>query len=109
MAADFLLGLVSANLAASAAIVLVLILRDPVRRIAGARLAYWLWLTPVAAGIAVLLPALPANAPVAVTLRPVMQGALDTAAAWAVPAVPGLACTAGTAISGYHAAAPSNC
>lgn len=87
MAAEFLLALLAANLAAGAAIVLVLILREPVRRIAGARLAYWLWLTPVAAGIAALLPALPAGmAPVA-PIRPIMEDAFVSASGWVAPDV----------------------
>lgn len=57
MAADLLAILLKANLAASAAIVLVFILRKPVRRRFGARIAYAFWLTvPVAIG-ASLLPA----------------------------------------------------
>lgn len=60
-AADFLLALLSANIAAGAAILLVLVARGPVRRAAGARLAYWLWLTPIVAGFAGLIPAAPAQ------------------------------------------------
>lgn len=82
MAADFLLTLFAANLAASVAILVVFLLRGPIRRLAGARLAYWLWLTPVAASIAVMLPALPAGVAPAAPIRPMMEDALDTATSW---------------------------
>ncbi len=87
MAADFLVALLAANLAAGAAIVLVLILREPVRRIAGARLGYWLWLTPIAAGIAVLLPALPAGVAPGAPIRPMMESAFVSASGWVTPNV----------------------
>ena len=55
--ADILDSLVKANLASGAAILAVLALRKPVRSRFGARLAYGLWLLPLLAGAAVLLPA----------------------------------------------------
>ena len=51
-----LTGLAKANLAAGAAVLVVLILRKPVRAWFGARAAYVLWLAPLAAAAAVLLP-----------------------------------------------------
>lgn len=56
MAADLLDTLVRANLAAAAAILLVLVLRRPVRRLFDARAAYALWLTAPLAVVASLLP-----------------------------------------------------
>ena len=55
--ADFLIQLGQANLAAGAAILLVLALRAPARRRFGARLTYALWLLPPLAAAATLLPA----------------------------------------------------
>jgi beta-lactamase regulating signal transducer with metallopeptidase domain len=47
------------ELAASAAILLVLAIRRPARRILGAELAYRLWALPLAAALATLFPSLP--------------------------------------------------
>lgn len=56
--ADFLIALLELNLATAAAILLILMLRGPVRRLAGSEAAYALWLiAPVAAG-ASFLPSL---------------------------------------------------
>lgn len=57
MAAEVLTHLAFGNLAAGLAILLVLILRRPVRKLFGAEVAYLLWLLPLAAGFAALLPA----------------------------------------------------
>lgn len=57
MAADLLDLLVRANLALGAAVLLVLVLRRPVRRLFGARAAYALWAVAPLAMVAVLLPA----------------------------------------------------
>ena len=57
MAADLILALGRANLAEAVAIVAVLILRRPVRRLAGAGVAYGLWLAPVLAALCSLFPA----------------------------------------------------
>ena len=57
MAADLLALLVRANLAIGAAILLILVLRRPVRSLFGARAAYGLWLVAPLAALAVLLPA----------------------------------------------------
>ena len=56
-AADILGEILRANLAAGVAIVGVVALRKLARARFGARLAYGLWLLPVLAGVAVLLPA----------------------------------------------------
>ena len=56
-AADILGGLLRVNLAAGAAILVVVALRKLVRPRFGARLAYGLWLLPVLAGAAVTAPA----------------------------------------------------
>ena len=57
MAADLLSLLIRANLAIGVAVLLVLALRRPVRRLFGARAAYALWLIAPLAMLAVLLPA----------------------------------------------------
>lgn len=58
MSASSILGaLLIANVAASAAIVFVLLVRSKARKLVGARIAYWLWIIPLFAGLAVLLPA----------------------------------------------------
>ncbi|MEI9891626.1 MAG: hypothetical protein WDN45_15110 [Caulobacteraceae bacterium] len=56
-AAEVLDGLLRANLAAGAAILGAVALRKMARARFGARLAYGLWLLPVLAGAAVLIPA----------------------------------------------------
>jgi beta-lactamase regulating signal transducer with metallopeptidase domain/lipopolysaccharide export system protein LptA len=56
-AAEVLDALLKVNLASGAAILAVAALRKPARARFGARLAYGLWLLPVLAGAAVLLPA----------------------------------------------------
>lgn len=57
MASEILALLLRANLAIAAAVLLVLILRRPVRSLFGARAAYGLWLIAPLAALAVLLPA----------------------------------------------------
>ena len=57
MASDILLFLVEANLALAAAILLVLVLRRPVRKAFGARNAYALWLIAPLSIVALLIPA----------------------------------------------------
>jgi beta-lactamase regulating signal transducer with metallopeptidase domain len=58
MISDLLLALLKLNLAASAAIVLVLALRPAILKLFGAQATYALWLAPPLAGAACLLPAL---------------------------------------------------
>ncbi len=57
LAAEFLHALLRVNLAAGGAILLVLLLRKIVRPRFGARLGYSLWLLPILAALAVLVPA----------------------------------------------------
>jgi beta-lactamase regulating signal transducer with metallopeptidase domain len=54
---EFLALLIRANLVASGAVLAVLVLRHPVRRLFGARVAYGLWALVPLAGAAMLLPA----------------------------------------------------
>jgi beta-lactamase regulating signal transducer with metallopeptidase domain len=55
--AEAIEALIRANLAAGAAILLVMALRRPVRSRFGPEVAYWLWLAPILAVAASLLPA----------------------------------------------------
>jgi beta-lactamase regulating signal transducer with metallopeptidase domain len=64
MATEVLLALIRANIAASAAILLVLLLRRPARRLFGAELAYALWLAPPAAMLGAMLTASDDVAPI---------------------------------------------
>ncbi|CAN5305566.1 M56 family metallopeptidase [soil metagenome] len=57
MAAEIILLLLKVNLAIAGAVVLVLMLRAPVRRLFGAQAAYHLWLAVPIAAAAVLIPA----------------------------------------------------
>lgn len=57
MSAEVLQALTDTTLATSAAVLLVRLLRKPVRAAVGARAAYWLWLLVPAMAVAVLLPA----------------------------------------------------
>ncbi|HEX6638928.1 MAG TPA: M56 family metallopeptidase [Steroidobacteraceae bacterium] len=56
MAAELLRALIMTTLASSAAVLLVGLLRRPIRRLAGARAAYCLWLLVPALTLAVLIP-----------------------------------------------------
>jgi len=89
MIETILASLIRANLAAGAAILLVLAIRKLVRPRFGARAAYALWLAPLAAGLA----ALPPHAVTPSLITPVMQSAAVTAddfVAAAGPAASGL-------------------
>jgi beta-lactamase regulating signal transducer with metallopeptidase domain len=57
MAAEFLRTLILVTWASTVAMLLVALLRNPFRRVAGARAAYWLWLLVPALTLAVLIPA----------------------------------------------------
>jgi hypothetical protein len=57
MASDLILFLAKANLALAAAVLLVLVLRKPVRAAFGARCAYALWLVAPLSVLALLVPA----------------------------------------------------
>jgi bla regulator protein BlaR1 len=61
MTAEVLQALTDTTLASSAAVLLVRLLRKPMRAAAGARAAYWLWLLVPAMAAAVLLPAPPGD------------------------------------------------
>ena len=82
MIAALLLGLAKANLAAGAAVLAVLAARRIVRMRFGARAAYALWLAPLAAAAAVLVP----HPQLATPMSPMMLSA-ETAAAGAVDAI----------------------
>jgi hypothetical protein len=69
MAADLILGLARASLAASVAIIAVLLLRKPARRLVGAQIAYGLWIAPLLAAVCSLTPA-----PAEVTLIGRLEG-----------------------------------
>lgn len=58
MAELFALALTRAQIAAAAAVVLIILVRGPVRRLFGARLAYGLWLLVPAAAAAAVFPSL---------------------------------------------------
>jgi beta-lactamase regulating signal transducer with metallopeptidase domain len=55
--ADILAILLGVNLALAAAVAAVMVLRLPVRRLFGARIAYGLWILPALVALAMLLPA----------------------------------------------------
>ena len=74
MEADFARILVEATLASSTAVVIVCVLRKPLRRIAGAQSAYWLWLLVPATALAVFLPAPSYNNPLLVSPLPGFAG-----------------------------------
>ncbi|WP_426000081.1 M56 family metallopeptidase [Caulobacter sp. DWR1-3-2b1] len=74
MAAEVLTHLAFCNLAAGLAILLALILRHPTRALFGAEIAYLLWLLPVAAGLAALLPARAAEPGVVAARHFIMSG-----------------------------------
>lgn len=57
MVNDLLALIARSNIALAASVLLVLALRSPTRRLAGARIAYALWLTPPLAALACFLPA----------------------------------------------------
>ncbi|MDE2407789.1 MAG: TonB family protein [Xanthomonadaceae bacterium] len=85
---ELLQGLIEAIVAGSAAIVLVLVLRKPMRKAFGAQVAYALWLLPPLAILATLLPA----ATVAVERMPatsalVLPAGVAAAAAPVLPAI----------------------
>lgn len=103
---DLLLDLIRANLALSAAVVLVLLLRAPVGRRLGAQAAYWLWVVPPLAALASLLPArtlmvtVSAAAPLSATeIAP--PGALRAAAELPVLPPPDVLDVAGLAVAAW--------
>lgn len=85
MASDFLISLGLANLAAAGAVLAVLALRGPARRLFGAGIAYSLWLIVPGAMLATLVPARTilvevSSAPVA-TAPVILQATADASAA----------------------------
>lgn len=87
MAADALAILVWSSLTFSAAVLAVLALRGPARRLFGARIAYGLWLIPPLAGLAWLAPA----RRIEMGWSPAAEGAAGTMTAALTPALtPGL-------------------
>ncbi|OHE80187.1 MAG: hypothetical protein A2X76_04520 [Lysobacterales bacterium GWF1_69_6] len=78
MGSEFLVALAEATLATSLAVFAVLALRRPLRRLAGARLAYTAWAAVPLAGMAVLLPTAPAaTATLALVPSPLRLAAMD--------------------------------
>lgn len=63
---EFLALLIRANLVASGAVLAVLVLRHPARRLFGARVAYGLWVLVPLSGAAMLLPARVVRVPAAI-------------------------------------------
>src|SRR6185295_11830712 len=88
MTSEILAVLIKANLAASLAIIAVLVLRAPLRPLIGARLGYGLWLAVPLAAIASLLPARPISAAALPTLP--LDTASQTAIDWIIPTVQAL-------------------
>jgi len=100
MIADVLEALVRANLATAAAVILVLLLRRPVRRAFGARAAYALWLTPPLAALAGLLPR-----PAAMTLIEPLTLEAAAGGARAAAALPGADLAAPVLVAAWLAGA----
>ena len=74
-----LMGLLKANLAGAAAVVAVLAIRKLVRPRFGARAAYALWLAPLIAAAAVLMPHPPSAAPASPVVRSAQAAVTDMA------------------------------
>ena len=85
MIADFLAALLRVNLAGGAAVLVVVALRRPARRLFGVQAAYRLWAVVFLAGIAVLLPARTTMAPVFVAPSVLAGAAVAAASAGAPP------------------------
>lgn len=85
---DLLAALIETTLAGSAAIVLALLLRRPLRRGFGAGAAYALWALVPAAMLAVLLPAASAPLPLSMPVQAVIQAPATVAAPDAVSITP---------------------
>src|SRR5690242_12076445 len=84
MIGELMGGLLRANLAAAAAIVVVLAVRRLARARFGARAAYLLWLAPPLAAAAALIP----HAPPATPLAPLVTGAAIEVQAFVAQAAP---------------------
>lgn len=83
MMRDVLAALLELNVAFAGAILLVLTLREPVRRWIGARNAFALWALPLIAGLAVLVPARPAPPPPPIFLDEAARATPPDASTWA--------------------------
>jgi bla regulator protein BlaR1 len=101
MGHDLLMLLVRLTLAGSAAIVLVLLLRWPLRRLAGAGNAYLCWLVVVLALLAAALPSLRMAPQLVLVLAPALKAttlaasvAAPAGAAWSDWVLPAWACGA---------------
>ncbi|KQV57609.1 MULTISPECIES: M56 family metallopeptidase [unclassified Caulobacter] len=70
MTSDLILFLLKANLALAAAVLLILVLRKPVRAMFGARSAYALWLVAPLSILALLVPARTITLPASATAKP---------------------------------------
>lgn len=93
---DLLMAVGRANLAAGAAIVVVALIRKPARRAFGARAAYLLWIAPVLAAGAALVPPASAPAPLApakVLDAVVLAGGAVEATVTRAPGLPAAALT----------------
>ncbi len=78
MSANLLQVLVQLTVVSTATVFVVGALRKPLRRAAGARAAYWLWLAVPATSLAVLLPApMPATQALAHSLLPALSGSVS--------------------------------
>lgn len=79
MSANLLHALVSATLISSVAVLVIAILRKPVRAVFGARAAYWLWLLVPISTFAVMLPAPTPSLRSVVESMPIPVGTLTDA------------------------------
>src|SRR5580698_8386727 len=89
MIARILISLIEANLAAGAAVLFVLAVRKAVRARFGARAAYALWLAPLAAAAAVLLPHPQIATPISPMVLSAQTAAANVAEAFTVQAPAG--------------------
>jgi len=98
MGAEILLALAKATLISSFAILCVGLLRIPLRKLAGARAAYWVWLLVPAATLTLLLPSpsqlpLPAGLFAEISLTEMATAALDgptSSSGWLTPTLLGV-------------------
>jgi len=89
MTSELILFLAKANLALAAAVLLVLVLRKPVRAVFGARSAYALWLVAPLSILALLIPARTVTLPAPIAAKPAAVAVTQTPAlSPAVAAVP---------------------
>jgi bla regulator protein BlaR1 len=77
MTSSLMQALAELTLAASTAVVVVALLRRPLRRIAGIQVAYWLWLLVPISVLAVSLPPLPSKIRGSSALAGTLRGVVD--------------------------------